>query len=260
MTSPDEIVSLHHDRYVRSNAYDARWVIDNQMGPNALWLAESLMEIMTIEAGMKVLDLGCGRATSSIFLAREFGAQVWATDLWIPAEENEARIHEAGIGDLVTAVHAEAHTLPFEKGFFDAIVSIDAYQYFGTADLYIGYLVDFLRADGQVGVVMPATTRELGEEIPAALAPFWEWEYCCLHSPEWWRAHWAKTRRVLVERVEPIDEGWQDWLRFNDAIAPYVEGWWVDDVATTHELLTTDQGTELGFVRLLATKREQQLR
>ena len=42
-------------------------------------------------------------------------------------------------------IHAEAHRLPFASEFFDVIVSIDAYQYFGTADLYLGYIVGFLR-------------------------------------------------------------------------------------------------------------------
>ena len=30
----------------------------------------------------------------------------------------------------------EAHALPFASAFFDAIVSVDAYQYFGTDILY----------------------------------------------------------------------------------------------------------------------------
>lgn len=76
---------------------------------------------------------------------------------------------EADISGLVTPIHAEAHTLPFAAAFFEAIVSFDAYQYFGTADLYLGYLVDLLKPGGQIGVVMPATTRELGDEIPTAL-------------------------------------------------------------------------------------------
>ncbi len=62
--------ALHHSRYVRSNGYDPQWVVANQMGPNVLWLTESLCEVMRIEPGMKVLDLGCGRAMSSVFLAR----------------------------------------------------------------------------------------------------------------------------------------------------------------------------------------------
>ena len=60
------------------------------MGPNALWLMEALAEVLPIEPGMRVLDLGCGRAMTSIFLAKEFGAEVWATDLWIDASANQA--------------------------------------------------------------------------------------------------------------------------------------------------------------------------
>jgi cyclopropane fatty-acyl-phospholipid synthase-like methyltransferase len=245
---------LHHPRYHRSNGYDPAWITRNQMGPNVLWLTESLTEIMRIEPGMKVLDLGCGRAMSSIFLAREFGARVWATDLWISAADNQERVVEAGLTDLVTPIHAEAHALPYAAGFFDAIVSLDAYQYFGTDDLYLGYLLDFLAPEHQIGIVVPATTRELGAEIPPSLERFWEWEFGSWHSPTWWRTHWAKTGKVAVEHADLMDDAWRDWLRFNDFIAPHVEGWWVEDVATTHDMLTTDQGKELGWARVLATK------
>ncbi len=251
MTAP---LTLQHPRYPRSNRYDPEWITENQMGPNALWLTESLSQIMAIEPGMKVLDLGCGRAMSSIFLAKEFGANIWATDLWIPASDNQQRIVEADVASLVTPIHAEAHTLPFAAGFFDAIVSFDAYQYFGTADLYLGYLLDFLKPGCQIGVVMPATTRELGTEIPATLEPFWESDFCCWHSPEWWSTHWTKTGKVVVDHADLIENGWKDWLQFNDFIAPHVEGWWIDDVALTHDMLTADRGAELGFARVVGTK------
>ena len=119
---------LHHARYQRANSYDPQWVFDNQMGPHALWLLESLTEAFPIEPGARILDLGCGRAMTSVFLAKEFGARVWATDLWIQASDNHKRIVAAGVEDLVTAIHAEAHTLPFASDFFDIIISIDAYQ------------------------------------------------------------------------------------------------------------------------------------
>ena len=66
-------------------------MLDNLMGPNPLWLAEALSQVMPLTAGLRVLDLGCGRAISSIFLAREFGVQVWAADLWIAANDNWTR-------------------------------------------------------------------------------------------------------------------------------------------------------------------------
>jgi hypothetical protein len=73
------------------------------MGPNALWLMESLIESMVIKRGMRVLDLGCGKAMTSIFLAKELGAEVWATDLWIEASANQARIRDAGVEDRISA-------------------------------------------------------------------------------------------------------------------------------------------------------------
>ena len=48
------------------------------MGPHALWLGESLTEVATFRLGARVLDLGCGTALTSMFLAREFGVQVTA--------------------------------------------------------------------------------------------------------------------------------------------------------------------------------------
>ncbi len=251
MSPPD---SLHHPRYTRSNNYDAAWVAANQMGPNALWLTESLTEVMAIESGMNVLDLGCGRAMSSIFLAREFGARVWAADLWIEASDNQQRIVEAGVQDLVTPMNVEAHALPFANDFFDAVVSLDAYQYFGTADLYLGYLIDLIRPGGRIGAVMPGLTTEVGIEVPSELEPYWEWDFCSWHGPAWWRTHWAKTGKVSVDHADLIEDGWKDWLHFNDFIAPSVEGWWVEDVARTHDMLEADRGRNIGFTRIAATK------
>lgn len=252
--NPDH--ALHHVRYERSNAYDVGWVVENQMGPNAVWLIESLMEVVEIRPGMKVLDLGCGRAMTSIFLAREFGAQVWATDLWVPASDNQRRIVSAGFEDLVVPIHAEAHGLPFATEFFDAIVSVDAYQYFGTADLYLGYVIDFLKKECQIGAVMPAMLQD-PDEVPAHLGPFWESEFCCFHGPEWWRRHWTKTGKVRVDCADAVEDGWRDWLRFNDITAPTVTGWRADAAARTHDMLEADRGRHLGFSRIVATRTER---
>ncbi len=252
MATPDDN-PLHHPRYTRSNAYDAEWVFANQMGPNALWLMEALTEVVRIEPGMRVLDLGCGTAMTSIFLAKEFGAQVWATDLWIDATSNLTRIRDAGVEDLVVPVHAEAHALPFANGFFDAIVSVDSYQYFGTADLYLGYVTQFLRPGGVIGIVVPAMLEEIGADVPAEIAPWWEWDFCCFHSPAWWRTHWAKTGKVRVDVADAIEDGWKDWLRFDGLSEPYLEGWRKEAARRTGEMLSVDRGKLFGFTRIAAT-------
>jgi hypothetical protein len=39
-------------------------------------------------------------------------------------------------------VHADARSLPFSDEFFDVIVSLDSFYYYGTDDLYLNYLAD----------------------------------------------------------------------------------------------------------------------
>ncbi len=129
------------------------------MGPNPVWQAEALGEVMALEPGMRVLDMGCGTALSSIFLANQYGVEVWATDLWIKPDENLRRVTEAQLEDQVHPIHAEAHDLPFAEDFFDALVSIGAYHYFGTDDLYLGYYSRFVKPGGQLGIASQDSSR-----------------------------------------------------------------------------------------------------
>src|SRR5579872_6234931 len=125
-------------RFGRSGKYDLEWIRGGVSGgANSLRLTEWLAERMKFEPGMRVLDLGCGRAASSIFLHREFGVQVWATDLWFSATENLQRIRDASVEDGVFPIHAEARSLPFAAEFFDAIVLIDSFMFFATDDLFL---------------------------------------------------------------------------------------------------------------------------
>src|SRR5689334_644981 len=135
--------------FPRASAYNPDWILAGVSGgANVLWLAEWLTSAMDLRPGMKVLDLGCGRAMSSIFLRREFGAQVWAVDLWFSATENLERIRDAGVEDGVFPIRAEARSLPFAEAFFDAVVSLDSFIYYGTDDLYLTYLLRFVTPGG----------------------------------------------------------------------------------------------------------------
>jgi cyclopropane fatty-acyl-phospholipid synthase-like methyltransferase len=241
-------------RFPRSAGFDRDWMVANSMGPNAVWLTEYLCEVLKLKPGMKVLDLGCGKAMSSIFLAREYDVEVWASDLWIDAADNERRIEAAGLAGRVYAVHTEAHTLPFDEGFFDAVVSIDAYHYFGTDDLYLGYLTRFLKPGGLVGIVSPGLAEEFETEPPMHLQPAWHWEFASLHSPAWWRRHWQRIGKVDVLTADWLEEGWKHWVLWNRACAAQHD--WVDADETA--MLETDQGRNLGFVRLSAQVRESE--
>jgi len=201
-----------------SAKYDLGWMVENEMGPSSVWLAEFLLGAMRLEPGMKVLDLGCGKAMSSIFLAKEVGCRVFATDLWIGAGENQTRIEEAGVAELVYPIHAEAHDLPYARGFFDAVVSLDSYHYYGTDERYLEYIASFLKPGGRIGVVCPGVARGLSAEDEELLGALWEPEFHTFKTPAFWRSLWERSRLVEVETADELPRGYEVWLHWDKTL------------------------------------------
>jgi len=148
----------------------------------------------------------------------------------------------------VTAVHAEAHQLPFDRDSFDVIVSIDAWEYFGTADSYLPYLLRFLKPGGQIGVATPALTREVRDlgGIPAHIKELVGWEALAWHTPEWLRFQWETTEMVTVTAARLQPDGWRDWLLWARARER--------ENAATIATLEQDRGEFLSFVIMAARK------
>jgi SAM-dependent methyltransferase len=251
---------LKNEKYPRSAGYDPAWVLKGWMGPNVLWLTEWLCQEMDLKPGMRVLDMGCGRALSSIFLAKEFGVQVWANDLWIPASENWERVKETGLEDKVYPIHAEAHTLPYAEGFFDAIVSMDSYQYYGTDDIYLSYFLKFLKPGGQIGIVVPGLAREITGEVPEHFSrvrengsTFWADECWCFHTTDWWRRHWEKMSVITGVKTDYMPEAVKDWVQYERAC---------DEAGTLlfpseADILEEDGGRYLALLRVLGRRKEE---
>jgi len=246
---------LRRPRFPRSSSYDAQWMIDNWMGPNALWLVEWLCQALDLRPGDRVLDLGCGRALTSVFLAKEFGVDVVAADLWIAPTDNAARIRAAGCEQHVVPLRVEAHDLPFAEGWFDAVVCVDAYHYFGTDQLYLADLSRFVTPGGRIGIAVPALTAELGNEVPEHLRAHWEPDFWTFHSPQWWQALWSRSGTVDVETADLLDDGWRDWLLWCEACLEVTAR---DDVRRFAQrearMLRDDAGRTLGFARVVARR------
>ncbi|MDP1617392.1 cyclopropane-fatty-acyl-phospholipid synthase family protein [Phenylobacterium sp.] len=241
---------LHQpDLYPLTSKYDAGWLLALDMGPNPLWLMENLLRDLRLEPGMRVLDLGSGRGATSVFLAREFDVDVVAVDLWVDPATATAVFEDAGVADRVEAVRAEAHSLPFDRASFDAIISIDAYEYFGTADGYLAYITRFLKPGGQLGVATPAMRREVREigHIPHHIRTCVGWEAMAWHTADWWRFQWAITELVTVTSARFQERGWADWLRWERAKnAPTEDG--------VIAMLEADGGELLTFAFITAVK------
>lgn len=175
-------------KYPRTKKYDNRWIEENWMGPNPLWLVEEVCENLVLRPGMKVLDMGCGKAITSIFLAKEYGVTVFANDLWIDATDNLKRIEEAEVSHLVYPIHAEAHSLPYANEFFDCIISADSYHYYGADEMYFPTIFSKLvKKGGQLGIVVPGFKKEFEKGYPDTLEELWEPEMFSFHSKDWWK-------------------------------------------------------------------------
>lgn len=229
---------LASEQFPRASHYDPVWVLQNEMGLNALWLAEFLTEAMDLRPGMNVLDLGCGKALSSIFLAAEFGVHVSACDLWIGEDENRARIETAGLADKITPVCANAKSLPFADEFFDAIISIDAFEYFGMEETFLPTLVRLLKPGGQIGAVNASVTRETD-----ILPPEWPADFVNFHSADWWRHHWSLCNQMDVEFSDYLPVGRELWLKWNKITGVTDDTW-----------LTDPLGETLGFGRIVGRR------
>jgi len=245
-------------KYPKTEKYDANWIEKNWMGPNPLWLLEDLCEHMDLRPGMKVLDMGCGKGITSVFLAKEYGATVFANDLWISATDNLRRFEEAGVADKVFPIHAEAHALPYAEGFFDAAISIDSYHYYGACESYFTDVFSKLvKPGGQFGIVVPGLIKEFEKGYPETLAQLWFPELFTLHSNKWWRTLWEKTGLCEITACYDMDDTkalwqpWANWAKKNFAKEFGDEGGGGDfDV----KLLEADINNDIALIALAARK------
>ena len=235
--------------FPRGRKYNPEWILASVSGgANPVWITEWLTQVVDLRPGMRVLDLGCGRAASSIFLHKEFGVQVWATDLWFDATENLQRIRDAGAEQGVIPIHADARALPFAAGYFDAILCIDSFQYFATDEFFVGYLARFVKTQGTLAIAGAGLVQETEDTPPDHLRAWWTPDVCSLHSAAWWERHWKRTGIVQVDVADTMPDGWRLWLAWIHQVAP--------ENTVEIQALEADAGRYLGYVRMAGRRAE----
>lgn len=205
--------------YVRSKKYETPELMAKIMGPNPIKLEEKLLSDNKIPAGSVVCDLGSGQGLTSVFMAKEYGFTVYAADLWSDPAENSVFFEKMGISSgEVIPVKADAENLPFEKSFFDAVVSIDSYNYFGRDPKYLDEkLLPFVKNGGLIYIAIPGMKKDCHENLPKELLLSWtpeQLEY--MHDADYWRKMVSRSvgaEVISVNEMESNDEVWADWLK-----------------------------------------------
>lgn len=206
-------------KYIRSEKYNTPELMKMIMGPNPIKLEEELLQEHKIPENAVVCDLGSGQGLTSVFLAKEYGFTVYAADLWSDPAENRKFFDSMGVSpDKLIPVKADATDLPFEKDFFDAIVSTDSYNYFGRDESFLDKkLLPFVKSSGYIYIAIPGMKKDCHDKLPPELLLSWtpkQLEY--MHDIKYWTdmvSKCAGAEVISVNEMESNDEVWADWLK-----------------------------------------------
>ena len=120
--------------------------------------------------------------------------------------------------EQIIPVKADAENLPFEKGFFDAVVLTDFYNYFGRDPAYLDEkLLPLVKPGGYIYITVPGMKEDCHNNLPPELLLSWTPEQLdYLHDVSYWKniVEGCKGVEALeVSEMESNDEAWADWLR-----------------------------------------------
>lgn len=226
----------------------------DNMAPGGLYLAALMTRSLHLKPGDVVLDLGCGRGDSSIFLARHFGVRVVSVDLWISAAERRRKFSERGYAQVITPLQLDARIdLPFGENHFDAIFCMQAFHSFGGSVPFLRRLLAHLKPGGRLGIGTTCFNAAVtGETLPEVYRQTdgWDPEYEKYNWPAWWRALFEDSGLVDVIECDELDDGrvfWEDDILYrgdkaewNDAFLREAR-WLIDQIVygQSHRLYLT---------------------
>ncbi|MFZ3047621.1 MAG: DVU_1556 family methyltransferase [Desulfatirhabdiaceae bacterium] len=104
-------------------------LLGDTLRPGGLDLTHRLAAAAGIGKAMKVLDIACGKGTTTLFLAREYKCQVTGIDLSEQMiSRAESKVAAEGPSGMIHFCRGDAENLPFPGKFFDVVVSECAFS------------------------------------------------------------------------------------------------------------------------------------
>ena len=198
---------------------------ETMMGPNSIRILEELFNRYPLQltSDDSILDLGCGMGITSLVIAKETGAKVYANDLWISAEENRKRFDQWGIGDRIIPVCEDANDLHFKEKQFNALVSIDSYHYFaGYKGFFEEKILPFIKDKGEVLIGIPGLKDEYTGRAEELLSDWLGGDAYMFKSPQLWKELIGSSHRIEMVKTWEMDcfnKAWDEWLAVDNEFA-----------------------------------------
>ena len=150
--------------------------------------------------------------------------------------------------EQLQAVKADALALPFPEEFFDAVVCVDSYNYFGRDKRYLNEkLLPFVKPGGYIYIAVPGMVKDCHDRLPRELLLSWnpeQLEY--MHDISYWRSIVSAATGVdilNIRQMESNQEVWQDWLEQDN---PYAIG--------DRKSMEAGAGKYLNFIQIILRK------
>jgi arsenite methyltransferase len=148
-----------------------RFLLGDSFHPGGLQLTGQLGRMLGLNPASRVLDAACGKGTSAIFLAKEFGCEVFGIDYGeqnVEAARSLARTEQ--LESRVQFERSDAESLPFSDESFDAVICECAFCTFPDKASAAREFLRVLRRGGQVGISDLTRQDVLSEELHGLLA------------------------------------------------------------------------------------------
>src|SRR5260370_3326515 len=148
-----------------------RFLLGDSFHPGGLQLTAQLGRILRLGPASRVLDVACGKGTTTIFLAKEFGCEVFGIDY---GEQNVAAARSLAqanqVDSRVQFERGDAESLPFADAAFDAVICECAFCTFPDKVASAREFFRVLPRGGHVGISDPTRERPLPAELDRLLA------------------------------------------------------------------------------------------
>lgn len=215
---------------------------ERMMGPDSYIIINELLENKATDEKIRILDLGCGKGLTSIYMAEKYkNAEIFAVDLWVEPKENYIFFKEQKLDNRIIPLNCSAENLPFAEEYFDMVVSVDSYHYFGLEKDFFKYNIkQLLKENGEIYIAVPGIKKDY-EIVPKDLEHhISEEDFKLFKSINYWENLLAKDlKEIKIKEMQCYDEAWQSWLSSDN---PYA----VEDI----ELLKAYNGKYLNLISI----------
>jgi SAM-dependent methyltransferase len=224
--TPDRSQYPELDSYTRDEMYE------DFFGGGGLYLAARMARTMHLRTGDTVLDLGCGKGPTAVFLAKHFGVNVIAVDLWTSATYLDQKFTALGLRDRIEPYQLDVtKELPFDEDYFNAVFCMNSFNFYGGNVEFLRHLLKHVKVGGQLCIGSEVLTDEFTEEQiknPPLVYAFtlpppnenvnvFEGDFIKQHTPNWWRNLFENSGLLQVEycsELEDADVLYEELVRY----------------------------------------------